>query len=127
MLLGKCGVCGGGGGGGRPCTGSKAHPVLGKVLQARDPLPGMMVFMGVVGGLSVFVPSAAGKAAARHARGGCVATEGSPPTPPLLGFVPARPPTWAAGQAPRQGPVLRSCAPVFLPVEGSLEDGETGA
>lgn len=47
-------------------------------------------------------------------------------TPPLLYCVLFRPPTWAQGQAPRQGPILGNNAPVFLPVEGRSGEDEVG-
>lgn len=47
-------------------------------------------------------------------------------TPPRLYCVLFRPPTWAQGQAPRQGPILGNNAPVFLPVEGRSGEDEVG-
>lgn len=48
------------------------------------------------------------------------------PCPSLAGFC-SRPPTWAPGQAPRQGPVQGNNATVFLMVEGRHKDEERHA
>lgn len=83
-----------------------------------------MVVVVVVWGPLALVPSWRGQSGIRA----CprrLAWRQRAPRPSFAEFC-SRPPTWAQGQAPRQGPVLGNNAAVFLPVEGRSAEDEVG-
>lgn len=93
--------------------------------QAIEPCCGIMVLVVVVCGPLAPIPSWRGQSGIRA----CprrLAWRHRAPRPSFAEFC-SRPPTWARGQAPRQGPVLVNNASVFLlPVEGRSSEDEVG-